>query len=92
MVATNGIMANGPRANARPGATTGLLAARSVTVGIARVLFTSLSSTVAGAPMTTYEHYHDDHPEEVGTNLWILYVASMLLVLLGGAFAGLTIA
>ena len=80
----------GPRANARPA--NGLLAARSVTVGVARALFIGLSSTAAAAPVTIYEHYHDDVPEEEGTALWVLYVASMVLVLLGGAFAGLTIA
>ncbi|KAK0709795.1 hypothetical protein B0T26DRAFT_754948 [Lasiosphaeria miniovina] len=69
----------------------GLFAARSAVVGLARVLFMGVSTAYA-APLTTFEHYHDDEPEEVGASLWVLYVASLVLVLLGGAFAGLTIA
>lgn len=37
------------------------------------------------------EPRHGDEDFE-GTPVWVLYVASMVLVLLGGAFAGLTIA
>ncbi|KAB5566662.1 hypothetical protein GE09DRAFT_959481 [Coniochaeta sp. 2T2.1] len=48
---------------------------------------------VKAAPiLSIFEHYHDDVPEEEGVALWVLYVASAVLVLLGGAFAGLTIA
>jgi metal transporter CNNM len=37
-------------------------------------------------------HAYDDEPEAEGTSTVVLYVASVILVLLGGAFAGLTIA
>jgi metal transporter CNNM len=49
-------------------------------------------SAVAAAPAGTLEHYHDDVPEEVGASLLVMYLTSVILVLLGGAFAGLTIA
>jgi len=39
----------------------------------------------------TLDH-HDNVPEADGASRWVLYVFSMVLVLLGGAFAGLTIA
>jgi metal transporter CNNM len=70
-----------------------LLAARSTTVGLARLLFTCLS-TVSATPLglrslTTSDH---EEPEAEGTNKLVLLLVSMALVLLGGAFAGLTIA
>jgi metal transporter CNNM len=53
----------------------------------------SLSSVVSAAPLAIFGgHYDDNEPEAEGTSLWVLYVASAVLVLLGGAFAGLTIA
>ncbi len=91
MVATRGVMAGG-RPNARSSSASGLLAARSATVGFARILFTSLSTVASATPVGIFEHYHDDLPESSGTSLWVLYVTSIVLVLLGGAFAGLTIA
>ncbi|KAH8904463.1 DUF21-domain-containing protein, partial [Coniochaeta sp. PMI_546] len=70
----------------------GVLRARPFALGISKILFMSLSSVVSAAPLSIFEHYHDDLPEEEGASLWVLYVASAVLVLLGGAFAGLTIA
>lgn len=55
-----------------------------------RVLGVGLSS-VAAAPLTARGHGEKEEGVE-GTPVWVLYVASMTLVLLGGAFAGLTIA
>lgn len=69
----------------------GLLAARSLVVGLARVLFMGISSVYA-APLQLTGHLDDDVPEAEGASLWVLYVASVVLVLSGGAFAGLTIA
>lgn len=69
----------------------GFLTARSVVVALSRMLFMSLPTAFA-APLTLFEHYDDDVPEADGASLWVLYVTSMALVLLGGAFAGLTIA
>lgn len=61
---------------------------RTCVLGMGRILGVGLSS-VAAAPLTEKKHGGD---ELEGTPAWVLYVASMVLVLLGGAFAGLTIA
>ncbi|KAG5918454.1 hypothetical protein E4U61_001753 [Claviceps capensis] len=61
---------------------------RTCVLGMGRILGVGLSS-VAAAPLTEKKHGGD---ELEGTPVWVLYVASMVLVLLGGAFAGLTIA
>lgn len=47
-------------------------------------------STASAAPLSLLEHFDD--PEAEGASMWVLLVASAVLVLLGGAFAGLTIA
>ncbi|KAK0641072.1 hypothetical protein B0T16DRAFT_393413 [Cercophora newfieldiana] len=84
---------SGLRSPARAASTrpNGLLTARSLVVGLSRVLFMGISTAVA-APLHVLEHLHDDEPEAEGASLWVLYVASLILVLSGGAFAGLTIA
>ncbi|KAK1773221.1 hypothetical protein QBC45DRAFT_101754 [Copromyces sp. CBS 386.78] len=70
----------------------GLLAARSLTVGLARALFMGISSvTAAPIHLGILEHGGSQEPEK-GAGLWVLYVVSLVLVLVGGAFAGLTIA
>ena len=71
----------------------GLHAARTAVVGLARVVFLSISA--AAAPLSQLQdHEHDDHShdDKPGGSLLPLYIASVVLVLLGGAFAGLTIA
>ncbi|TWU73079.1 hypothetical protein ED733_003897 [Metarhizium rileyi] len=67
----------------------GFASLRTCILGIGRVLGVGLTS-VAAAPLTQTKPRHDD--DHKGTPVWVLYVASMALVLLGGAFAGLTIA
>lgn len=69
----------------------GFFAARSMVVGLARVLAMTLA-TVSAAPLSTLGHAGEEPPEAEGASLWVLYVASLVLVLSGGAFAGLTIA
>jgi metal transporter CNNM len=70
----------------------GFFALRSVAVGLARVLSMTLSTAYA-APLGIQGHGGGgDEPEAEGASLWVLYVASLVLVLSGGAFAGLTIA
>ncbi|AEO59065.1 hypothetical protein MYCTH_2306997 [Thermothelomyces thermophilus ATCC 42464] len=64
---------------------------RSAAVGLARVLSLTLSTAYA-APLGIRGHGGVDEPEAEGASLWVLYVASAVLVLSGGAFAGLTIA
>lgn len=77
-----------------PNQPNGFLAVRSAAVGLARVLAMTLSTAYA-APLGTQGHgggAGGDEPEAEGASLWVLYVASVILVLSGGAFAGLTIA
>ncbi|UPK96283.1 hypothetical protein LCI18_007218 [Fusarium solani-melongenae] len=62
-------------------------ALRPAIIGMGRVFGASLTA-VSAHPIQAQGHSH----EEEGTDLWVLAVASMALVLLGGAFAGLTIA
>lgn len=62
---------------------------RPAVLGLGRLLSIGLS-TVAAAPLTALESEH--HEEGGGTPVWILAVASLVLVLTGGVFAGLTIA
>ncbi len=70
----------------------GFSAVRSAAVGLARV-FSMTISTAYAAPLGIQRHDGGgDEPDADGANLWVLYVASAVLVLLGGAFAGLTIA
>ncbi|TGJ83532.1 hypothetical protein E0Z10_g5237 [Xylaria hypoxylon] len=78
-----------------------LLHARTAVVGLARALFAGFASLAAAAPTRRHlepfgplepRDHHDNVPEADGSALWVLYVISMALVLLGGAFAGLTIA
>lgn len=69
----------------------GLSAVRSVAVGLARVLSMSISTAYA-APVGTWGHGGGGEPEGEGASLISLYIASLVLVLSGGAFAGLTIA
>jgi hypothetical protein len=79
----------------RPHGANGFAGVRIAIIGLPRALFLLFPalSGVCAAPLRLLSgHLHDDEPEAEGTSLWVLYVASVLLVLLGGAFAGLTIA
>jgi metal transporter CNNM len=69
------------------GASGGFANVRPAVLGLGRVLGLCLTA-VSAAPLSSREH-HDEHTD---TPVWVLAVASMTLVLLGGAFAGLTIA
>lgn len=66
-------------------------AVRTTALGLAKVMSLGISAASA-APLAALEHKDNDDPDGEGTPMWILLVASMILVLLGGAFAGLTIA
>ncbi|KFA76748.1 hypothetical protein S40288_07827 [Stachybotrys chartarum IBT 40288] len=70
-------------------ASTDLVGFRPAVIGLGRAVGLGLSAVTA-APVSTREHDPSEPPP--GTPLWALCVASMALVLLGGAFAGLTIA
>ncbi|KAL7955177.1 phosphoglycerate dehydrogenase [Trichoderma compactum] len=69
------------------GATGGLASFRSAVLGLGRVL--GLCFTASAAPVSSLAA--PDH-HDTNTPVWVLAVSSMTLVLLGGAFAGLTIA
>ncbi|UKZ59639.1 uncharacterized protein TrAtP1_000939 [Trichoderma atroviride] len=65
----------------------GLASLRPAVLGLGRV-FGLCFTAVSAAPISSQER----HEEHADTPVWVLAVASMTLVLLGGAFAGLTIA
>ncbi|VUC26276.1 unnamed protein product [Clonostachys rosea] len=67
---------------------TGAAAFRPAVLSMARLASVSISA-VAAAPLTSFEsEHHDADP----TPIWVLAVASIALTLIGGVFAGLTIA
>ena len=63
---------------------------RTTALTLAHTAAVSISS-VAGMPIGSLD-LHGNVPEAEGANRWVLGVVSIVLVLLGGAFAGLTIA
>lgn len=65
----------------------GLASFRPAVLGLGRV-FGLCFTAVSAAPVSSQERLG----EHTDTPVWVLAVASMTLVLLGGAFAGLTIA
>jgi metal transporter CNNM len=69
-------------------ASSNVLRARSAVLALAKAMFLGIA---AAAPLSPRDH-HDNVPEAEGGALWVLYLASAVLVLSGGAFAGLTIA
>ncbi|POR38469.1 Protein MAM3 [Tolypocladium paradoxum] len=72
----------------RNGVSGGVISLRPAVIGLGRVLGMGISAAAA-APLSTRDHGDGDMK---ATPFWVLAVASMVLVLLGGAFAGLTIA
>ncbi|EFX05892.1 duf21 and cbs domain containing protein [Grosmannia clavigera kw1407] len=78
----------------------GFGSARTIVLGLARILFASLPvASVSASPLPYLRRgvpnslETDDRGDvEPESELWVLYLASAVLVLLGGAFAGLTIA
>ena len=83
----------------------GFGSARTIVLGLARILFSALPiATVSAAPINALDalnkrhglwslaHNDSDDPDSPGTSMLVLYIASAALVLAGGAFAGLTIA
>jgi metal transporter CNNM len=75
----------------------GYTSSRPAVLGLAKVLFLSLCqlSSVSAAPIATYLGItsEDDLPKDPeDASLWLYLLTAAVLVLLGGAFAGLTIA
>ena len=63
---------------------------RPAVLGMGRLLSIGYT-TVAAAPLTARGH-GEEGAEAGGTPLWVLAIASLALTLIGGVFAGLTIA
>ncbi|OBT66919.1 hypothetical protein VE03_04194 [Pseudogymnoascus sp. 23342-1-I1] len=83
------IPSHNSRYNVSPGG------ARPAVVGLAKVLFLAASQmSVAGAaPLTSWIKGHEDLPKSPDDpDLWLYLTVAMILVISGGAFAGLTIA
>ena len=76
---------------ARPPVLNAFLSARSAVIGLCRVAFLGLRHVTA-APLTALGHGGVHEPEADGPGLVFLYILSAILVVAGGAFAGLTIA
>lgn len=78
----------------------GFGSARTVVLGLVRIIFASLPVTSVSANPIPYSRRgvsaslerEDGGDREPKSDLWVLYLVSAVLVLLGGAFAGLTIA
>lgn len=65
------------------------MAFRPAILGLSRAVFTL--GVASAAPIRVLDELHDGNEEE-GGEFWLLFGISIFLVLLGGAFAGLTIA
>lgn len=61
---------------------------RPAVIGAGRLISMGLASANA-APLSAAS---ESREEELNTPLWVMWTASMALVLIGGVFAGLTIA
>jgi metal transporter CNNM len=77
----------------------GFVARRPAVQGISKLLFLALAQIthVAAAPLKDYighsrKAHIKAHAEEEDPSLWLYLAVAAVLVLLGGAFAGLTIA
>lgn len=64
---------------------------RTAVLGLAKAMFLGIAAA-APTPILTPRDHHDNVPEVEGGALWVYFLVSMILVLAGGAFAGLTIA
>jgi metal transporter CNNM len=68
---------------------------RPAVLGLAKLIVLGLSqlSITTAAPLKRYLHINDEElPEIEDQSLWLYLTTALILVLLGGAFAGLTIA
>jgi metal transporter CNNM len=72
----------------------GYTASRPAVFGLAKILCLGISqlSFAGAAPLTSFLYTHEEEPDPEDASLWLYLTIAMVLVLLGGAFAGLTIA
>ena len=75
-------------------ASNGYASTRPVVLGLAKMLVMGLGqlSMTNAAPLKTLLHLADEESSADEPSLWIYLSTALMLVLLGGAFAGLTIA
>jgi metal transporter CNNM len=73
----------------------GYASTRPAVIGLAKILFLGLSqlSFATAAPLKKFLHItEEEHHGTEEPSLWLYLSTAVVLVLLGGAFAGLTIA
>jgi len=72
----------------------GYTSTRPAVLGLAKILVLGLGrlSMTSAAPVKRFLHITLEEPPPDEPSLWIYLTTAMTLVLLGGAFAGLTIA
>jgi metal transporter CNNM len=81
---------------ASPHSFSGYASTRTAVLGLVKILFLSLSqlSSASAAPLKRLLHVTEEEPPQDpdDPSLWIYFGTAVILVLLGGAFSGLTIA
>jgi len=72
----------------------GYTSTRPAVLGLAKILVLGLGqlSMTSAAPVKRFLHITEEEPSSDEPSLWIYLTTALILVLLGGAFAGLTIA
>ena len=72
----------------------GYSSTRPAILGLAKILILGLGqlSMTSAAPIKRLLHVTEEEPSRDEPSLWIYLSTALILVLLGGAFAGLTIA
>jgi metal transporter CNNM len=72
----------------------GYTSTRSAVIGLAKILVLGLGqlSMINATPIKKLFHITEEEPSPDEPSLWIYLSTAVVLVLLGGAFAGLTIA
>ncbi len=72
----------------------GYTSTRPAVIGLAKIVVLGLGqlSMTSAAPIKKLLHIAEEEPSPDEPSLWIYLTTALILVLLGGAFAGLTIA
>lgn len=76
----------------RPSHGYGVGVVRPTVLALAKILMLTFSSALAAPLQSSLGYEREEEPSADGANKWVLFGASVVLVLTGGAFAGLTIA
>jgi metal transporter CNNM len=72
----------------------GYISTRPAVLGLVKILVLGLGqlSMTSATPVKKFLHITEEEPSPDEPSLWIYLTTALILVLLGGAFAGLTIA